>query len=368
MIELRNVHKRLGDFAVRGVSLTIQEREYFVILGPTGAGKTVLLECIAGLHPLDQGAVFINGTDATNLPPERRHVSYVPQDYVLFPHLDVYENVAFSLRLLRWPADRIKARVQELTELLNISHLLQRAPRTLSGGEQQRTALARALAPQPTALLLDEPLSALDESTRIAIGGELKTLPERFGTTVVHVCHDFEEALRLATRIGVIYQGRLIQVGTPDEVFTRPNCRFVAEFTRVRNVLPVAKWHETAEGVVCELTDGPKLLAAEAPAWDGPVIATVRPESIAIVPGTHENAKGFPATVTAIEIIGAAADVALRAGNLTLHALVTRQAIAQTGLQIGSQVTGFVAPADVHLAPDSFLPPDLQPTEKTDQS
>lgn len=359
MIELRNVHKRLGDFAVRGVSLVIEEREYFVVLGPTGAGKTVLLECIAGLHPLDQGAVFINGTDASNLPPERRRISYVPQDYVLFPHLNVYENIAFSLRLLRWPSERIEARVRELTDLLNISHLLERAPRTLSGGEQQRTALARALAPKPTALLLDEPLSALDETTRIAIGEELKALPERFGTTVVHVCHDFEEALRLASRIGIIYQGRLVQVGTSDEVFTRPNCRFVAEFTRVRNLLPVAQWHKTAEGVVCELAGGPKLLAAQAPAWGGPVIATIRPENIAILPGAEPNARSFSATVVSIETIGAAADVALRAGDLTLHALMTRQAVAQTGLKVGSQVSVSIAPDDVHLAPDTFLPPNL---------
>lgn len=364
MIELRNVHKRLGDFAVRGVSLAIQEREYFVVLGPTGAGKTVLLECIAGLHPLDRGAVFINGTDATNLPPERRHISYVPQDYVLFPHLSVYENIAFSLRLLRWPTERIQARVRELTDLLNISHLLERAPRTLSGGEQQRTALARALAPQPTALLLDEPLSALDETTRIAIGEELKALPGRFGTTVVHVCHDFEEALRLASRIGIIYQGRMVQVGTSEEVFTRPNCRFVAEFTRVRNLLPVAQWHKTAEGVVCELAGGPKLLAAEAPAWDGPVIATIRPESIAVVAAVQQDLGGFPATVASIEIIGAAADVGFRAGDLTLHALMTRQAVAQAALKVGAQVSISIAPNDVHLAPDSLLPPDLEQHEE----
>ncbi|MCX7597917.1 MAG: ATP-binding cassette domain-containing protein [Armatimonadetes bacterium] len=364
MIEIRDIHKRLGDFSLRGVSVAIQEREYFVILGPTGAGKTVLLECIAGLHPVDHGQVFINGVDVTDFPPERRRISYVPQDYVLFPHLSVYENIAFSLRLLRWPADRIEARVTELTDLLRISHLLHRAPRTLSGGEQQRTALARALAPQPTALLLDEPLSALDETTRIAVGEELKTLPERFGTTLVHVCHDFEEALRLATRIGIIYQGLLVQVGTPEEVFTRPNCRFVAEFTRVRNLLPVEQWEKTAHGVLCQIAGGPRLLAAEAPAWNGPVIATIRPENVVIKPGSQGDASSFSATVTDIEVIGGAADVVLGVGELRLHALMTRQSIGQAALQVGSQVAASIAPADVHLAPDSFLPPELQASEE----
>jgi len=363
MIELRNVHKRLGDFAVRGASLTIQEREYFVILGPTGAGKTVLLECIAGLHPLDQGAVFINGMDATNLPPERRRISYVPQDYVLFPHLTVYENIAFSLHLLRWPEDRVRRRVEELADLLNISHLLQRGPRTLSGGEQQRTALARALAPQPTALLLDEPLSALDESTRVAISGELKTLPERFGTTVVHVCHDFEEALRLAGRIGVMYQGRLVQVGTPDEVFSRPNCRFVAEFTRVRNMLPVARWEKGHSGVVCELVGGLTLLAADPPDFQGPAIATVRPESVVVEPPGPKAANYFQTTLTGIETLGAAADLTLSVGELTLHSLASRQTVAQANLQVGAQVHVYIAPPDIHLAPDSFLPSQPQATE-----
>ena len=134
MIELENVHKTLGEFSVRGVTLTIEEREYFVVLGPTGAGKTVLLECIAGLHKLDQGRISINGQDVTALAPESRRVSYVPQDYVLFPHLSVYENIAFSLRLQRWRRDEIDRRVRELAEMLGISHLLERRPRTLSGG------------------------------------------------------------------------------------------------------------------------------------------------------------------------------------------------------------------------------------------
>ncbi len=356
MIELHDVHKQLGEFAVRGVSLTIQEREYFVVLGPTGAGKTVLLECIAGLHKLDAGRISINGQDVTALPPEARRVSYVPQDYVLFPHLTVFDNIAFSLRLQRWPQEEIEGRVRELAEMLGISHLLQRRPRTLSGGEQQRTAIARALAPRPTALLLDEPLSALDENTRVQIADELRTLPERFGTTVVHVCHNFDEALQLATRIGVMHQGHIVQVGPPEQVFERPNCRFVAEFMRVRNILAVSEVHQRDGQLVCRLDHDLELVAAPQPVPSPPLLASIRPERLWLSAERPEGAaNAFKATVRAVRPLGDVVDVELAAGDVILHAAVTRQLADAASVAPGRVLWASVGPRHVHLFADREL-------------
>jgi molybdopterin-binding protein len=363
MIEVHDLHKKLGDFAVRGITLAIEEREYFVLLGPTGAGKTVLLECIAGLHPVDGGQVLINGRDVTHLVPEHRHLSYVPQDYVLFPHLSVFDNIAFSLRLQGWGTDRIAERVRELSDMLGITPLLGRSPRTLSGGEQQRTAIARALAPGPTALLLDEPLSALDENTRIQIAAELQSLPARFGTTVIHVCHNFEEALRLATRLAVLYRGRLVQVGSPDEVFTRPNCRFVAEFMRVRNILPVAGV-EVADGRLrCAVAGGPVLEAAASgsglPA-ETPAMLALRPESINVAARSLEGENAFEAKVLGVYPLGSSVEIALSIEGIKLYALLTRQMSRRLDLAPGSGAW-LQIPADaVHLLPDTFLPPDSE--------
>ena len=350
MIEVKEIHKTLGKFAVRGVSLSIERGEYFVVLGPTGAGKTVLLECIAGLHKLDAGAIFINGQDVSALPPESRHVSYVPQDYVLFPHLSVFENIAFSLRLRRWSRTEIDQRVHSLAEMLGISHLLDRRPRTLSGGEQQRTAIARALAPHPTALLLDEPLSALDENTRVQIADELRTLPERFGTTVVHVCHNFDEALLLATRIGVMHAGRLIQVGLPQDIFERPNSRFVAEFMRVRNIFPVAEAVASSDGVICTLAPGFQLVSAVTSIPAGTLLASVRPERVWLSAQRPDNGPNiFQVTVSATRPLGDVVDVELLLDGTTIHAAVTRQLADALALSPGASLWASIDPAHVHI-------------------
>ena len=360
MIEVHNLHKKLGEFTVRDVSLAIEEREYFVLLGPTGAGKTVLLECVAGLYPVDGGKVMINGHDVTYLVPEHRHLSYVPQDYVLFPHLSVFDNIAFSLRLQHWGGDRINERVRELSDMLGITPLLGRSPTTLSGGEQQRTAIARALAPGPTALLLDEPLSALDENTRVLIGAELQSLPARFGTTVIHVCHNFEEALRLATRIAVLYRGRLVQVGSPDDVFARPNCRFVAEFMRVRNILPVHNVEVVDGNMKCAVASGPVLeaIAPEGDVPEMPAMLALRPESINVSAHKLAGENAFEAQVVGVYPLGSSVEIALAFEGIKLYALLTRQVTRQLGLVAGSAAWVQIPADAVHLLPDTFLPPD----------
>jgi len=226
----------LEEFHLRRITLDVEAGEYFVVLGPTGAGKTVLLEAIAGLHPPRQGRIFVDGEDVTDLPPERRSIGFVYQDYALFPHLSVAENIAFGLRLRGMERRAIEKRVAGIGQLLSIHHLLHRRPGTLSGGEQQRVALARALVVEPRLLLLDEPLSALDPGTREGLQRELARLQRELGTTTVHVTHDFEEAVALGDRIAIVNEGRVVQVGSPEEIFRKPGSEFAARFVGVRNV------------------------------------------------------------------------------------------------------------------------------------
>ena len=236
MIRIENVSKDLGEFKLNDVTLHVNDGEYFIILGPTGAGKTILLETIAGIYRPDSGRVFLNETDVTDVLPKDRHISMVYQDYMLFLHLTVEGNIGFGLRQKKIAKSEIKAKVNEIAELLGVSHLLNRYPGTLSGGEKQRIAIARAVVTEPEVLLLDEPLSALDARTTGRLQGEIARIHEITGTTTIHVTHSFGEAFALGDRIAVMCGGRIIQVGTPDEVFRRPNSRFIADFVGVENL------------------------------------------------------------------------------------------------------------------------------------
>jgi molybdopterin-binding protein len=235
-VRVQNLQVDLDEFHLRDIALDVSPGETFVILGPTGAGKTVLLETIVGLCRPEKGRILINNEDVTNLPPERRGVGFVYQDYALFPHLNVAGNIAFGLKLQGLERSAIEKRVTETSELLGIGHLLHRRPDTLSGGEQQRVALARALVVEPKLLLLDEPLSALDPETREGLQHEMARLHRELGTTTIHVTHDFEEAVALGDRIAVVHEGRIVQVGSPEEIFRRPASEFVARFVGVRNI------------------------------------------------------------------------------------------------------------------------------------
>jgi ABC-type Fe3+/spermidine/putrescine transport system ATPase subunit len=354
MIRVDSIRKELGEFSLRGVSLQIERGEYFVVLGPTGSGKTVLIECIAGLNQVDSGRVFIDGEDVTDLPPELRRVGYVPQDYVLFPHLTVFENIAFALRLRRWDDTEARSRVTELAEMLHISHLLDRHPRTLSGGEQQRSALARALAFHPRVLLLDEPLSALDEGTRAELSIELSRISRELNTTVIHVCHNFEEAIDLGDRIAIVRSGEVIQVGTPSDIFRRPNSRFVARFVRSENIFAAAidSGGAATDGRVpiC-IADGPRLLS-DGSAVDGPMIATIRPEDISITatdPGPRDNL--VRGSLRKIDDRGRYLRLYVD-GDISLVAIMTRQAYHAEELSLGDEVYAAFPAEAVHLLPE----------------
>lgn len=236
LIFIQNVSRDWGkEFSLVDVNLEIEEGEYFVLLGPTAAGKTLLLELIAGFYAPDKGDIWIDGKEATNLPPEDRKVGFVYQDYALFPHLTVKENVEFGLNLKGHPD--VRGRAEELLDMLEVSYLAERRPKTLSGGEQQRVAIARALAIEPRVLLLDEPLSALDLRTQEKTRRELKRVQRELGITAIHVTHSQPEALSLGDRIGVMMEGRLVQVGPTRDVFMRPSNRKIADFLGVENIL-----------------------------------------------------------------------------------------------------------------------------------
>ncbi len=237
-VEIKGVLKRFGPTtAVDRVDLRIAKGEFFALLGSSGCGKTTLLRMMAGFEFPDEGRVFIQGKDATDTPPNERPVNMVFQHYALFPHMTVSDNIAFGLRMKRLPEAEVRTRTKEGLHTVQLEELARRFPHQLSGGQQQRVALARALVNRPEVLLLDEPLAALDEKLRQEMRVELKALQVKVGITFVFVTHDQEEALALADRIAVMRGGRLMQLGTPQEVYESPASRFVADFVGVSNLL-----------------------------------------------------------------------------------------------------------------------------------
>ncbi len=237
MLEIKDIGIRLGDFALEEVSLRISPGDYLALLGVSGAGKTVLLEVLAGLVKPQQGQISWNGHDITLARIQQRPVGLVYQDLSLFPHLDVYSNIAYALKVRKMPKAEIASRVEDLAKVTGVTHLLARFPGTLSGGEAQRVALARTLAAEPAILLLDEPLANLDVKLKGELRGLLRQI-SRSGKTIIHVTHDFMEAATLANKVAVIEKGRLAQFGTPEEVFRHPKSEFVARFSGIKNIFP----------------------------------------------------------------------------------------------------------------------------------
>ena len=304
MIQIQNLSIDLGEFHLHDIDLSIREGEYMALLGPTGAGKTVLVECIVGIYHPKQGDMLIDEVAVASLYPEERNVGYVPQDYALFPNMTVAQNLAYGLKARKRPPAEISDKVEAMMKLLGIAHLDYRLPLNLSGGEKQR--VGRALITTPRILLLDEPLSALDENLRAELAAELRRVQRMLHGTFLHVCHSFEEAADVADRVAIMNDGRLVQVDTIDELLARPADLFIARFTRTRNLLD-----GTAErvGDGCRVTlDGGLTLASACGALDGPVTAGVRPEDIELGSGD------VAATVTAVRLKPTYAEIALDAG------------------------------------------------------
>jgi spermidine/putrescine transport system ATP-binding protein len=292
-LRLINVSRQFGDTpAVNDLSLELRRGEFFSLLGPSGCGKTTTLRLIAGFERPDAGTVEILDDNVTHLPPNRRPVNTVFQSYALFAHLNVYENIAFGLKESRTPRSTIAKRVNDALTLVRLAGYERRLPRELSGGEQQRTALARAIVNEPAVLLLDEPLGALDLKLRRAMQRELKALQRRLRIAFLYVTHDQEEALTMSDRVGVMDKGRIVQVGSPEDIYNRPADRHVASFVGEANLLPCRVAGHESKLLILELGDGRRVRAQGKSIGRGEAATLmVRPEQVRCMrlrPGDHE--------------------------------------------------------------------------------
>jgi len=312
-VELDGVSVAFGDVtALQNVSLSVEEGEFFTLVGPSGCGKTTTLRAIAGFESPDAGTVRIGGRDVTGVPPEERDIGIVFQSYALFPHMTVRENVGYGLRFRDPPRGvSTRERVEELLELVDMTGMDDRDPTELSGGQQQRVSLARALAPGPDVLLLDEPLSALDARLRQRLRVTVRGIQRELGITTVYVTHDQAEALAVSDRVGVMHDGRVEQVGTPEAVYREPESRFVAEFVGDNNLLDgevtaTDPPRATVEGVEVDLPPG----ASGRVTVGERVTLSVRPEAISVLPDIADSAEGrrmtLEATVESVEFLGEA--------------------------------------------------------------
>ena len=347
MIQVKNLSVDIGDFALRDINLSVETGEYFIILGPTGAGKTVLLESIAGLYPIKSGQIWLRGKEVTRFEPEKRNISIVYQDHVLFPHLSVAENIIFGLKLRRQSRQQLGETLDWLSDLLDIAHLLGRRPGTLSGGERQKVALARALSVRPELLLLDEPLSALDPETREGVQKELRRLHDRLKVTTIHVTHDFEEAIALGDRIAVLGEGHIKQVGTVEQIFHQPNSEFVARFTVARNIFTGEVVDRDSGNTVFRTGDTELAVATE---LRGEWHASIRPEDILVShqPLMSSARNSFCGTITSVSDKGSTLYLTVTL-PLDFVCLVTRRSFEEMALAEGQQVYITFKASAVHI-------------------
>jgi molybdate/tungstate transport system ATP-binding protein len=348
MIALENISHDFGVFSLRNVNMKVGEGEYFVILGPTGAGKTLILETIAGLYIPTKGRVILGGEDVTEAPPEERNIGFVYQDYFLFPHMSTEDNIAFGLLMRNMQHREISTRVHEIMETMSISHLAGRYPSTLSGGEKQRVALARALVIDPRFLLLDEPLSALDPVIQSEMRDELRRIHNEKGVTTIHVTHDQLIASILADRIAVIMNGEVAQIGIPDEIFDRPSTTSVANFVGAENIL---RGRVTSNrGGVALVDAGTFKIYAVSEVRGGEVNVYIRPENIIISRMALKSSarNSIKAKITGITGLGGIVKIQLKNG---LKATVTKQAIGELGLRVGLEVYASFKATSPHIVP-----------------
>lgn len=284
IVWIDNVLKKFGSvIAIDNFSLEVYAGEFFSILGPSGCGKTTLLRLIAGLESPDIGEIHLKGKPITSVPPYQRDVNMVFQNYALFPHMNIYENISFGLKLKGMKKREINDRVSRILEMVNLRKMEHRKPKQLSGGEQQRVALARALVNEPSVLLLDEPLGALDLKLRKQMQLELKDLQKRLGITFIYVTHDQEEALTMSDRIAIMSSGKLEQLGTPAQVYEEPKTEFVANFIGISNIFSGVLANGNGSTLILKTPDGLEIKALYTnSSYPEKAIAMVRPEKILI--------------------------------------------------------------------------------------
>jgi spermidine/putrescine transport system ATP-binding protein len=348
-IELVGLTKQFEETAVDAIDLDIASGEFFSLLGPSGCGKTTTLRLIAGFEQPTSGRILLDGVDVSRVPPEKRNVNTVFQNYALFPFLSAQENVAFGLRYQRLGKPEITRRVGEALELVEMGSYAKRRPAELSGGQQQRIALARALVLNPAVLLLDEPMGALDAKLRRALKVELKALQERVGITFLYVTHDQEEALTMSDRLAVMSHGRLAQIGSPREVYDEPATTYVADFLGVSNLMTIDVL-DIGPGGTCQVRLGETVLSVDGAVGSqrGPARLCIRPENVALQAFDQGGgANCVPAMIERTVFLGPSTQVFVRlAAGPSLQALIPASR-APVSLEQGT-------PVSVHLAPGTL--------------
>jgi len=342
-IELSGLTKKFSEIAVDNVDLTVASGEFFSLLGPSGCGKTTTLRLIAGFEQPTSGRILLDGVDVSDVPPHRRKVNTVFQSYALFPFLSVFDNVAFGLRHAGVSKADLRRRVNQALDLVMMTSFAKRRPGQLSGGQQQRVALARALVLNPAVLLLDEPLGALDAKLRRSLKVELKALQERVGITFLYVTHDQEEALTMSDRLAVMNAGRIVQIGTPREVYEEPADTYVADFLGAANLMEI---QVVAEGAL-RLGDFALTSQRCEATVPGTAHAVIRPERVHIEEHGSAGENRVPAMVERVVFLGAATQVMLR-----LAPGVPLQALMQNDGSRPDLVQG--TPVQVYLPPDAL--------------
>ncbi|HWG61429.1 MAG TPA: ABC transporter ATP-binding protein [Streptosporangiaceae bacterium] len=348
-IQLVALTKRFTEMAVDNVDLTVDSGEFFSLLGPSGCGKTTTLRLIAGFEQPTGGRILLDGTDMSGVPPHRRNVNTVFQSYALFPFLSVFDNVAFGLRYQKLSKRETAERVNGALDLVQLRSYEKRRPAALSGGQQQRVALARALVLGPAVLLLDEPLGALDAKLRRSLKVELKALQERVGITFLYVTHDQEEALTMSDRLAVMSSGKIVQLGTPRQLYEEPADTYVADFLGVSNLMEV-EVVDRGPGRRCCVKLGESALNVERGEVQalGSAQAVIRPERVRIEEHGTGGPNRVPAMVERLVFLGAATQVMLRlAPGAQLQALVQNDGDHPAHLSQGT-------PVHVYLAPDAL--------------
>jgi iron(III) transport system ATP-binding protein len=354
-VKFDQVSKVLGQVkAVDNLTLDIAPGELFFLLGPSGCGKTTALRLVAGFYTPDEGRIFFNQLDQSRIPPHKRNTGMVFQNYALWPHMDVWNNVAYGLKMRRVSKAEKQERVARALEIVQMQSFARRVPNQLSGGQQQRVALARALVIEPDVVLLDEPLSNLDAKLRLETRAQIKEIHGKIKRTMIYVTHDQTEALSMADRIAVMRRGRIVQVGTPRGLYTRPESAFVAEFIGGTNLLP-GRLEETGDLFLVKTDAG--MVRAQNGAKGGmrghPVLCSVRPESVHLRPvegSAQELMNQLTGEVQSIMYRGDSEEYCLRlGGGVLLRAVQHDQAMRKA--QVGDQVTVHFDPRDVVVLP-----------------
>ena len=344
-LHLRDLTKRFGAVAaVVGVDLALRQGEFLTLLGPSGSGKTTILKMIAGFERPTSGAIELAGRDVSTLSPAERGIGVVFQQYALFPHMNVHDNIGYPLKLRRWPPDERARRVEAMLELVELSGYGERFPRELSGGQQQRVAVARALAFQPALLLMDEPLGALDRALRVGMQEEIRRIHRESGATVLYVTHDQEEALTMSDRVAILREGRLLQVGSPRELYRLPADRFVATFFGESTLIPAIKLADVDAEHVRVRALGHEFTVRRGGALPGDEIAlAIRPGKLRLEAQPDDLA--LPTTVVDVLYLGEAVRIVGRSPEAG-EVLVRADPDETAAVTIGQLLTLGFAPRD----------------------